>query len=385
MANKKVFVITSCKDPYHYNNRIIKDIAKILNYECYIAEENFPYDKKHLLERIYQYIQEADYVLIDYDTTNFNIGFEAGITFNLNLINKYISGNNKPNFYFLAPKYMFDEFKINSDIQTFSFLPYKNYEEYIEKIKSCFKEDIDELPQAKREEIKQYSKKGYIRKINDSNTETFRDFNSLFEKMELSSSQINLTSEGMELSNAHLPIYYKNFQPFSKYKLEIKLRIEEIAFGVALHIQQQIPKFFDNFFMFNISEDGNFLPHIFGSSIFNRKHNGYWPIRMKKYNHTFKNIKKGKFFELDIIVNENLIEIINNKNPNDNVKLDLLDFMNYSFPSKDPRGNNIELINDSEFKERLQKILDGLNRGSFGFRVDPYEKATIKFFRYTFL
>lgn len=280
---------------------------------------------------------------------------------------------------------MFDQFKINSDIQTFTFLTYKNYKEYIDKIKACFKNDIDELPPVKRKRIEEYSNKAYIRKINDFNVETFKDFNILFEKMELHNSKINLTSEGMQLFDAHLPIYYKNFQFFSKYKLEIQLRIERQAFGVALHIQQQVPMFFDNFFMFNISEDGKFLPHIFGSSIFNKIHGGYWPIHMEKYNHTFKNIKKGKFFKLDIIVNENLIEIVNNENSNDNVKLNLLDFIDYSFPLKDSGGISIKLINNSKFKEKLQKILDGLKRGSFGFRVDLNEKATIKSLKYTFL
>jgi len=384
MPKKKVFVITSCRDPYHYNNRIIRDISKIIDIDCYIAEEDFPYNSKHLLERIYQYIQEADYVLIDYDSSNFNIGFEAGITYNLSVINKNINNESKPDFYFLTPNYMLDQFKINSDIQTFTFLTYKNYKEYISQIKSCFKKELEELTPEKIDELEEYSNEVYIKKINEDNTELFKDFNDLFEKIEFHNSQITLTPEGMQLTNANLPIYYKNFQFFSKYKLEILCRIEKQAFGVALHIQQQLQTFFENFFMFNISENGEFLPHIFGSSIL-YPINSYWPIHMEKYKHTFKNIKKGEFFKLDIIVNGNLIEIINNENSDDNIKLDLLDFISYSYPYKDSNGVIKKFIDDSDFKDRLNKILSGLNRGSFGFRVDPYERATIKSFKYTFI
>ena len=129
MSKKKIFVITKCGEPYNYHNEIIKNLASKINIGCTIAELKFSYDEKSLLEDIYNEIEEADYVLIDLLPSNFNIAFEAGITY-------AIYKQSGKNFYFLTPKFLFDLDKIPTDIKGLKHLTYKNYEEYALRIKS---------------------------------------------------------------------------------------------------------------------------------------------------------------------------------------------------------------------------------------------------------
>jgi len=370
---KRVFVISKCGEPYDINNDIIRKITGILNIECVIAEFKFSFDEKSLLEDIYKDIEKADFVLIDLIPSNFNIAFEAGITYVVSRIKK-----NKANFYFLTPKYLFDLDRIPTDIKGLKHLTYKNYKEYAKSIVSCLgiktNRDI-------KSELDNFINKLYIK-----NSENFIDYNLLSEKFVFNDARINLTPEGMQISYAHFPVYFRNFEFFSNYELIIKARIDERRFGIALHIESDTNKNINllslplplKFFMFNISEEGELLPHVFSRDIIHKRAH-YWPF--KNAIKRFKDIRKKEFFILNVRVNRNIIRIsINNNECHsfDIKKLDI-DELNYTdcLDSSMAKDKNL-------FQKHMKNLLENLNMGSFGFRVHPHEMATIRSIKYIF-
>lgn len=373
MSKKKIFVITKCGEPYNINNDITREIARILNIKCIIAELKFSFEEKSLLEDIYKDIEKADYVLIDLLPTNFNVAFEAGITYTINKLKP-----KKTNFYFLTPQYLFDLDRIPTDIKGLKHLTYSNYKEYALMIISCLKSEIE--GNAKKE------LNDFINNLYIENSEYFMDYNLLLEKFVFNDSRINLTTEGMQLSYAHFPIYYRNFEFFSNYELIINARIDVRRLGIALHIESDANKNINllslplplKFFMFNISQEGELLPHVFDRNIIHKKLH-YWPFRNEM--HQFKNIKENEFFTLSIRVNKNIILINLNDKESHTIDIKKLDInkLNYSECLDISLANNEVL-----FRSKMEELLKNLNMGSFGFRVHPHEMATIRSLKYIF-
>ncbi|MHB8278995.1 MAG: hypothetical protein ACYDIA_15285 [Candidatus Humimicrobiaceae bacterium] len=371
---KNIFVITKCGEPYSYNNEIIRKIAGKINIKCTIAELKFSFEEKSLLEDIYIDISNADYVLIDLLPTNFNISYEAGLAYTLNKLKP-----KKANFYFLTPKYLFDLDKIPTDIKGLRHLPYSNYKEYALIIKSCLENEI-------KDESTKKELDDFINSLNIPNSETFLDYNVLSEKFVFNDSRINLTSEGMQISYAHFPIYYKNFEFFNDYELTINARIDLRRLGIALHVETDANKNISllkiplplKLFMLNISQDGEILPHVLDRNILNKTYH-YWPFYGSKYN--FKTTKLNDFFKLVVQVKRNMITIILNDIESHLIDIAKLDIgeLNYT-DCMDSSFSNNEIL----FKDRMKELLDGLKQGSFGFRVHPDEMATIKSLKYVF-
>ena len=371
---KNIFVITKCGEPYNNNNDIIRKIANKINIKCTIAELKFSFEEKSLLEDIYKDISNADYVLIDLVPTNSNISYEAGLTYTLNKLKP-----KKANFYFLTPKYLFDLDKIPTDMKGLKHLPYSNYKEYAMMVKSCLENEIKE--ESINKELEDYINSLYV-----PNSETFLDYNMLSERFVFNDSRINLTSEGMRISYAHFPIYYRNFEFFKDYELIINARIDLRRLGIALHIETDANKNISllkiplplKLFMFNISQDGEILPHVLDRNILNKTYH-YWPFYGSKYN--FTTTKLDDFFKLVVQVKGNLITIILNDIEShlfDITKLDINE-LNYA-DCMDSSFSNNEIL----FKDKMKELLDNLKQGSFGFRVHPDEMATIKSLKYVF-
>lgn len=371
---KNIFVITKCGEPYNYNNDIIRKIADKINIKCTIAELKFSFEEKSLLEDIYNDISNADYVLIDLLPTNSNISYEAGLTYTLNKFKP-----KKGNFYFLTPKYLFDLDKIPTDMKGLKHLPYSNYKEYAMMVKSCVENEI------KEESIKR-ELDDYINSLYVPNSENFLDFNMLSERFVFNDSRINLTSEGMQISYAHFPIYYRNFEFFDDYELTINARIDLRSLGIALHVETDANKNISllkiplplKLFMFNISQDGELLPHVLDRNMLNKTYH-YWPFKGASYK--FKNTKLSSFFKLVVQVKRNIVTIILNDIDSHVIDIANLDIneLNCADCMDSSLSNDVIL-----FKKQMRVLLDSLNHGSFGFRVHPDEMVTIKSLKYIF-
>jgi hypothetical protein len=372
--NKNIFVITKCGEPYNHNTDIIKTIASKIKAECTIAELKFSFQEKSLLEDIYNDISKADYVLVDLLPLNFNIAYEAGLTYTINKLKP-----KKANFYFLTPKYLFDQDKIPTDIKGLKHLPYSNYKEYATIIKNCLGNEIND------ENIKK-ELDDYINSLYIPNSESFLDFNMLSERFVFNDSRINLTSDGMKISYAHFPIYYKNFELFNDYELTINARIDLRRLGIALHVETDannnislikipIPL---KLFMFNISQEGEILPHVLHRNILNGTYH-YWPFKTQA--HKFENVKLNDFFKLVVQVKENIVSIILNDVYYHRIDITELNIDELKY---NECMDTSFIKNEKMFKEKMKELLVSLKKGSFGFRVHPDEMATIRSLKYVF-
>lgn len=378
---KKVFIIGKCGYPYNIGTEIIEKIVRICGYNPIVAEKKYSTLGQDLLKDIYVDIKASDIVFVDFVPNNFNIAFESGLAYAINDFNNSVNVKNKPGICFLIPQYAFDLNRIPTDIKGIKMSFYDNYRKYAEDVFSFIKEyfsDEERNLTAAKLKVKNYIDKD----VKKNNVEDFLDFNSMFEKFELSNSQFNLSGEGIQISNAHFPIYFKNFGYFSDYELTVDCRIDQNAIGFALHIlidkgininSSALPVPL-KFFMFNISEYGDLLLHIFDRDIVHSTQH-YWAFSnsMKKFN----DIKKGEFFKLKVRVNKNIIGISNKKQCfTYNIReLDYNKLNNKNSLNPEVR-NNPQL-----FQEYVRnKVLNKLDHGSFGFRVHPGEIATIKRF-----
>lgn len=135
IKEKKVFLITSCDSLYKELNHLVSVIVQdILKYKLIISERDIEKDGQILLNTIYNSIKESDYILIDVIPDNFNIAFEAGIAYTFR---EEISSEKK--ILFLIPQYLFNESTVPVDITGIKLTPFKNGNEYKNKILDFFK------------------------------------------------------------------------------------------------------------------------------------------------------------------------------------------------------------------------------------------------------
>jgi hypothetical protein len=366
--NKTAFLIVPCASFYQKQLEAIKQLCLLAGLTPIVAENESIHDQDSLLGKIKKQILDAEIVIIELLTDNFNIAFEAGITEKT----EHLCGKRR----FLVANYLNDYNIIPSDTREKEFIQYSTLTDLLMKLGNWLAQISPYVDEEKGSKLKNFHNTIQLPTI----FEDFKDYNKFKKDWNFGADQIKFTKEGLNVTNAHFPVHTTMFSRFDRYCLKLKARIDNSRFGVALHVQkifnqgatESLP-FPDFCVMFNIDKQGSCIPHLLARPLLNKTTHYWIPNEYKNHKINLDPDDTG-FFELTIKVHKHIINI-------QNVEFNLAQIDVKQFNPNDCMFN----IQEDSFYEEFARDIQKLCHGNIGFRCHPInEEATINWLEVSF-
>lgn len=323
----EIFFAIPCGEFYSVRYRYIKAICKEAGVKPIIIQDQAKTGA--LWEEIVENIDCADYFVADISSESPNVILELG----------YSTREKRRKYAVFKERRV----KAPSDLGGLKFQEYATMREFKEKLVQWI---VDNVPCVRSNILRNLDSL-------DASVPTFReDFFDWDRFIKLwhwpPGSYVNLTSEGLHFTNAHLPIMTTHFGLLRNYEFKFKAKIKKRNLGWIVKGTREHDSYFPGFcVMFNIDEEGRLQPHILN---WTKKGPEY---KQFKTGPPFDLHKKDDWFTLTTKVVEDKITVLN--------------------------GQNIIVFHDDFTGDRYKEWYEFPNKqGEVGFRCHPGEEGIIR-------